>query len=71
MYTAAQLRLLARSYKERAQAAPNPAAQAMLRVMSTEFERDAAIADREERREAYRRLAEQAPPRPALTGLAA
>lgn len=53
MYTAAQLRLLARAHLKRASETTDLARRGMLQSMAAEFERDAKSADREERREAY------------------
>jgi len=61
MYTATQLRLLARDHLQRARMAAQPAQCGMLRLMALEFERDAHVADREERREALRQRLPEAP----------
>ena len=61
MYTAAQLRLLARDHLQPARMAAQPAQCGMLRLMALEFERDARVADREERREALRQRLAEAP----------
>lgn len=71
MYTAAQLRLLARLHTERAEAACEPAQRGMLQVMAAEFERDARIADKEERLEARRMRPRMSDERCEIADLAA
>lgn len=53
MHTAAELRLLARAHLQRASDATDLARRGMLKVMAAELERDAKVAEQEERREAY------------------